>query len=83
MQNMTTKPELVGFLELQVGSISVNVPIKSRGPAAAGAPLAELETEGRSVAILVTGDAGSKAVEKAVAETAHEAMKYLSRKLLN
>jgi hypothetical protein len=77
-----TKTELVGFVELQIGSLAVNVPIRAAEPAAA-LPLASFEIEGDSYAILIRGDSSSKAVEQAMGEAAKQAVTHLSRKLLN
>lgn len=80
------KTDLVGFVELKVGSLNVQVPIrsaKSTEPVDAALPLASFEAEGKSCAILIRGDQTSRAVEKAVNEAAQEALVHLSRKLLN
>lgn len=79
---MMTKTELVGFMELQVGSLAVQVPIRSAEPAPS-LPLASFEVEGEACAILIRGDSSSKAVERAMGEAAKQAMAHLSRKLLN
>ena len=78
--------DLVGFVELQVGSLAVQVPIRhakqeERGNVAL--PLASFETEGDSYAILIRGEGNSHAVERAVREAAKQALVHLSRKLLN
>ena len=81
-----SEAELLGFVELQVGSIAVQVPIRAAQPAVDGAaplPLASFATDGDACAILVRGDASSALVERAVREAAHEAVRHLSRKLLN
>ncbi|APR84662.1 Hypothetical protein A7982_10011 [Minicystis rosea] len=72
----------MGFMELQVGSLAVQVPIKAAEPAPA-LPLASFEVEGDACAILIRGDSSSKAVERAMGEAAKEAVAHLSRKLLN
>ena len=85
MQSLA-KSNLVGFVELKVGSLNVQVPIrsaKSAEPLDASLPLASFEAEGKSCAILIRGDQSSRAVEKAVNEAAQEALVHLSRKLLN
>ena len=80
-----SEAELVGFLELKVGSLAVQVPIraldtsKDTGPQ----PLAQFATEGDACAILIRGEPSSVLVEKAVREAAHDAERHLSRKLLN
>jgi hypothetical protein len=81
MQTMT-KTELVGFMELQVGSLAVQVPIRAAEPGPA-LPLASFEVEGDACSILIRGDSASKAVEHAMSEAAREAVAHLSRKLLN
>jgi hypothetical protein len=81
MQTMT-KTELVGFMELQVGSLAVQVPIRAAEPGPA-LPLASFEVDGDACSILIRGDSGSKAVERAMGEAAQQAVAHLSRKLLN
>lgn len=81
MQSLTNT-ELVGFMELQVGSLAVQVPIRAAKPAPT-MPLASFETEGNAYAILIRGDSQSKAVEQAMGEAAKDALAHLSRKLLN
>ncbi|WP_231864511.1 hypothetical protein [Sorangium cellulosum] len=81
MQNLS-KTELVGFVELEVGSLAVQVPIRAAA-AATELPLASFEAEGDNCAILVRGDTSSKAVEVALRNAAQEAVKHLSKKLLN
>jgi len=84
---MQTLPEtkLVGYIELEVGSLEVQVPIRAADPEADGAkpPLASFVTEGDAYAIVVRGDSSSSAVEGAVRVAAQEAVRHLSRKLLN
>ena len=77
-----TKTQIVGFMELQVGSLAVQVPIRAAEPTPAQ-PLASFEVEGETYAILIRGDSSSKAVERAMGEAAKEAVAHLSRKLLN
>lgn len=79
----TTKNELLGFVEIQVGSIPVRVPIKDAGPSNPGEPIASVEMNGKDATILVHGDATSAPVRTAVGEAAEEALRLLSRKLLN
>lgn len=81
MQTLT-KTELVGFMELQVGSLAVQVPIRAAEPGPQ-LPLASFEVEGDACAILIRGDSSSKAVERAMGEAAKQAVVHLSRKLLN
>jgi hypothetical protein len=77
-----SKTPIVGFMELQVGSLAVQVPIRTAEPGPA-LPLASFEVDGDSYAILIRGESSSKAVERAMGEAAKEAMAHLSRKLLN
>jgi hypothetical protein len=77
-----TKTQIVGFMELQVGSLAVQVPIRAAEPMPA-LPLASFEVEGDSYAIMIRGDSSSKAVERAMGDAAKEAVAHLSRKLLN
>jgi hypothetical protein len=74
--------ELLGFVELQIGSLAVQVPIRSAEPTAT-LPLASFEVDGDACAILVRGSSSSKAVEQAMHEAARQAVAHLSRKLLN
>jgi hypothetical protein len=82
MQSQTNKTQIVGFMEVQVGSLAVQVPIRTAEPTPTQ-PLASFETEGDSYAITIRGDSSSKAVERAMGEAAREAVAHLSRKLLN
>ena len=81
MQTLS-EAEIVGFVELKVGSLDVQVPIRAAEPAGE-LPLASFETEGEAYAILVRGDTSSKAVETALRDAAQDAVRHLSRKLLN
>jgi hypothetical protein len=84
---LLSKAELVGFLELRVGSLAVQVPIRTAGPDAPEGPgplpLASFAVEGDACAILIRGEPTSASVERAVQEAADEAERHLSRKLLN
>lgn len=86
---MNAHAELVGFIELKVGSLSVKVPVRSMDSASrimddgAVLPLASFEAEGNEYAIVLRGEPSSKAVESAMHQAAQEAIKHLSRKLLN
>jgi hypothetical protein len=86
---MQTLPEtkLVGYIELEVGSLEVQVPIRAADsgidPEGGKSPLASFVTEGEAYAIVVRGDSSSLAVEGAVRVAAQEAVRHLSRKLLN
>jgi hypothetical protein len=81
MQSLT-KTQIVGFMELQVGSLAVQVPIRAAEPGPS-LPLASFEVEGDTCSILIRGDSSSKAVERAMGEAARQAVQHLSRKLLN
>ena len=98
MQPMQTfsRAEILGFVELRVGSIAVQVPLRAADPwvdRAATAtsqeeppsvtPLASFSVEGDTCAILVRGDTDDAEVEEAVREAARVAERHLSRKLLN
>jgi hypothetical protein len=74
--------QIVGFMQVQVGSLAVQVPIRTAEPGPA-LPLASFEVEGESYAITIRGDSSSKAVERAMGEAARQAVAHLSRKLLN
>ncbi len=84
-----SKSELVGFVEVKVGSRNVQVPVRSIDPqnepfeGPGPLPLASFAVNGRAFAILVRGEPGSPAVETAVREAAHDAFRHLSRTLLN
>ena len=81
-----TKTELVGYLELRVGSIAVQVPIRAADPKSEetkALPLASFTTDGDACAILIRGEANTATLEHAVKEAAHDAERHLSRKLLN
>lgn len=80
---MFTNRNPMGYVELQVGSLKVKVPIRAAQQDGSTEPLATFETEGNAFAILVRGDVSSKPVERAMKEAAHEAIRHLSRKLLN
>jgi hypothetical protein len=74
--------EVVGFVQLKVGSLAVQVPIRAAGPAE-DAPLASFLAEGDTCSIVIRGDRTSKAVEIAIQDAVQDAVKHLSRKLLN
>jgi hypothetical protein len=81
-----TQAELLGFVEVRVGSITVQVPIRaasSIGSKEIDSPVAKFVAEDDTYAILVQGDAASAPVQRAVREAAREAERHLSRKLLN
>lgn len=74
--------ELVGFVQLDLGSTSVRVPVRS-AKAEVEQPLASFETEGEVCAIVVRGDTSSKQVEEAMKQAVQDAARHFSRKLLN
>lgn len=82
MQTLSNN-ELMGYVELRVGSLKVEVPIRAARQGSSVEPLAKFETDGDTFAILVCGDVSSKPVERAMQEAAAEAVRHLSRKLLN
>jgi hypothetical protein len=75
--------ELMGYVELQVGSLKVEVPIRAYHGGTTAEPLARFEMDGENCAILVRGDPSSKQAERAMQVAAREAVRQLSRKLLN
>ncbi len=81
---VNTKSELLGYMQVKVGSQSVNVPIRTEDPSPEK-PLAsfELDASGSGAFIVVRGESSSKAVEKAMGQAAEQAFKHFSRKLLN
>jgi hypothetical protein len=86
MQSLLDK-ELLGYVELQVGSLQVQVPIRAASDknhlSSSSQPLATFAMEGETCAILVRGDATSKQIERAMQDAARDAVRALSRKLLN
>lgn len=85
MQSLSEK-KLVGYVELQVGTYAVRVPVRAAESAAtdeAAEPVATFDVEGENYAISVRGDARSAEVEEAVRKAAEDAFVHLSRKLLN
>lgn len=82
MQTLSNK-DLMGYVELRVGSLKVEVPIRAASHENPAGPLAQFETDGTAFAILVRGDVSSKPVERAMQEAAAEAVRHFSRKLLN
>lgn len=74
--------ELLGFVELKVGSIEVRVPVR-KNPDTEASPLATFTTEGNSYAILVKEKDESAPMMAAVEQACEEAVRHLSRKLLN
>ena len=85
MQTLS-RTEVLGFVELQVGSLNVRVPIcaaETKVEDKWQAPQATFAVEGESYAIMLRGDPNSQFVGRAVAEAADDAVRHLSRKLLN
>lgn len=80
---MLNHAELVGFVELKVGSLDVRVPVRRVPEPVAETPLAEFAIEGTAFAIMVRDKDKSAQMMAAVQEAAEEALKQLSRKLLN
>jgi hypothetical protein len=77
---------VLGFIELQVGSLPVKIPVRLAEPGIQGdrsLPLAQFEVEGDSCAISVRAEPSAPGVEQAVREAAEQAVLHLSRKLLN
>jgi hypothetical protein len=78
--------ELIGFVQLQVGSLAVKVPVRAldqgQEPEPPG-PLASFESEGENCAIVIRGDKSAQAVESAMGPAVKQAFMHLSRKLLN
>jgi len=82
MQSRMTD-NVLGYVELEIGSLKVEVPIRSARGGSAAEPIARFEMEGDACAILVRGDPSSKQAERAMQLAAREAVRQLSRKLLN
>ncbi len=78
-----TESRLLGFVELTVGSLQVQVPIRAQEGATQETPLARFEVHGNKYAIMVAEDSRSETMRKAVEEAAEDALKHLSKKLLN
>ena len=74
--------ELLGFVQLEIGSLSVRVPVRS-AKAETEQPLASFEAEGDACAIVVRGDTSSQAVNAAMKDAVEVAARHFSRKLLN
>lgn len=83
--------ELLGFVQLKVGSRDVQVPIRRETPPPLSADDGPLEAaaaarflmEGERYAIVVRGDVAQQSVSTAVQRAAEVALRALSRKLLN
>ena len=80
---MITQAELVGFVELKIGSIDVRVPLRQVAEPKQDTPLAVFYVEGNEYAIFVRGKDRSDPMMAAVEEASIEAVRHLSKKLLN
>jgi hypothetical protein len=80
---MVTGSKILGYVELKVGTLDIEVPIRARETALMDAPLARFEVQGEAYAIVVTGDSRSQNMREAVEQAAEDALRHLSRKLLN
>jgi hypothetical protein len=80
---MLVEAELVGFVELKVGSLDVRVPVRKVPEPDALTPLATFTMEGAAYAIMVRDKDKSAQLMEAVHEAAEDALKQLSKKLLN
>jgi hypothetical protein len=77
--------KVVGYVELEVGSLAVQVPVREADPTEPDydTRLASFETDGQDCVIVVRGDTTTGAGEEALREAAQAAVRHLSRKLLN
>ena len=68
-----------------MGSLAVQVPVRQADPEEPDhtATLASFESNGSEYAIVVRGDTTSGVGEEAFRQAAHDAIRHLSRKLLN
>ena len=92
---MLASAKILGYVELKVGTLDIEVPIRARevppqpfgsssdGPSQSNPPLAMFEVEGDAYAIVVSSDSRSANMREAVEEAAEDALRHLSRKLLN
>jgi hypothetical protein len=80
---MLAQAKILGYVELKVGTLDVEVPIRARPAPREGAPLAMFEVEGDAYAIVVSDESRSTNMRQAVEEAAEDALRHLSRKLLN
>ncbi|MFO0550692.1 MAG: hypothetical protein U0271_20020 [Polyangiaceae bacterium] len=80
---MIIEAELVGFVELTVGSTEIKVPLRRVRDPDADTPLAMFAMEGPSYAILVRDRNRSASMMEAVESACEEAVRQLSKKLLN
>lgn len=75
--------ELLGFVELKVGSMEVRVPVRKAPEATGESPLAKFAMEGNAYAILVREKDESAPMMAAVEQACEDAVRQLSKKLLN
>ncbi len=75
--------ELLGFVELRVGSMEVRVPVRKAPGANSESPLAKFAMEGNAYAILVREKDESAPMMAAVEQACEDAVRQLSKKLLN
>lgn len=80
---MLTQAEILGFVELKVGSIDLRVPVRQVPQPERDTPLASFLIEGNEFAILVRDKDRSPPMMIAVQEACEDAVKQLSQKLLN
>ena len=81
---MLASAKILGYVELKVGTLDVEVPIRAREVVnQQNAPLAMFEVEGDAYAIVVSSDSRSQNMREAVEQAAEDALRHLSRKLLN
>jgi hypothetical protein len=80
---MLASAKILGYVELKVGTLDVEVPIRARDAVNQNAPLAMFEVEGDAYAIVVSSDSRSANMREAVEQAAEDALRHLSRKLLN
>jgi hypothetical protein len=85
---MITHPDrkFLGFVDLDLGSSAVRVPVQAVDPlqeSSTQAPLVSFECEGDVCEFLVRGDASSEAVNQSLQNAAVEALRLLSRRMLN
>ena len=80
---MIDTSEIVGFVEIKVGSIDVRVPLRVAPSEIDDRPLAAFEVEGDRYAIVVRKQTRDAAMMEAVEQASIEALQHLSRKMLN
>jgi hypothetical protein len=80
---MLDSAEVVGFVELKVGSIDVRVPLRALPDTPCDCPLASFLVEGDRYAIVVRGTSRDERMMEAVEQASVEALHHLSRKMLN